>query len=326
MTRPFDGLSPDVILNAVECFGVRCDGHLLALNSYENRVYQVGVEDAQPLVVKFYRPERWQPRQIREEHAFAQELAERDLPVVAPLRDGRGESLLEHAGFRYAVYPRHAGGWPELLDAPRRRWMGRLIGRIHAVGAVRAFEHRPSLDVETFGEQPRQFLLEGEFLPLGLDGAYEQVSAQLLDAVRQRYRELGSPRAIRVHGDCHGGNVLWSRAGPHFVDLDDCRMAPATQDLWMLLSGSREEMRTQLADLLEGYRQFADFNAGELRLVEALRALRMVHYAAWLARRWDDPAFPMAFPWFGTQAYWSQHVESLREQIQAVAEPPLEIS
>ncbi len=324
MTRPFDGLNPDVILDAVEGFGMPCDGHLLALNSYENRVYQVGIDDARPVVAKFYRPGRWQVRQIREEHAYAQELAGHELPMVAPLRDANGESLFEHAGFRFALYPRHAGGWPELLDAHRRRWMGRLIGRIHGVGAVRAFAHRPALDEETFGEDPRRFLLDHHCLPPGLERAYEQVSDELLAAVRQRYREAGGPRRIRVHGDFHGGNVLWSRDGPHFVDLDDCRMAPAVQDLWMLLSGTRDEMRAQLADLLEGYRQFADFDHGELRLVEPLRALRMLHYAGWLARRWDDPAFPLAFPWFGTQAYWTQHVESLREQLLAVQEPPLE--
>ena len=319
---PYAGLTPDVVLAALDGVGPRTDGRLLALNSFENRVYQVGVEDAAPVVAKFYRPARWSDAQILEEHAFVGELAEREIPVVAPLvLDGR--TLHEHAGFRFAVYPRRGGRTPELEDPKTLEWLGRFIGRIHAVGAVRPFAERPALDIETFGTEPRDWLLAHEFIPPDLLEAWKSVVAQALLGVRRCYERAGEIRAIRLHGDCHAGNVLWTDDGPHFVDFDDARSGPAVQDLWMLLSGDRAAMTRQLADVLGGYEDFAALDDRELYLVEALRTLRLIHYSAWLARRWDDPAFPAAFPWFNTQRYWQDRILELREQIALMDEPPL---
>jgi Ser/Thr protein kinase RdoA (MazF antagonist) len=320
--HPYAGLTPDVILDAVESTGLRCDGRLLALNSFENRVYQVGIEESAPVVVKFYRPERWTSEQILEEHGFAQELAHAELPVVAPLAQA-GTTLHEHAGFRFAVYPRQRGRAPDLETEETLTWMGRFLGRIHAVGATRAFLHRRPLDVATFGDEPSAFVLERGFVPPDLAQAYRTLVEQLLVKIRSGF-EHDFP-LLRLHGDCHPGNVLWDQ-GPNFVDLDDCCMGPAVQDLWMLLSGEREERSRQVGWLLDGYFEFADFDPRELRLIEPLRTLRMIHYAGWLARRWDDPAFPAAFPWFNTQRYWQDHILALREQAAALDEPPLSLS
>ncbi len=322
--RPFDGLEPGVILEAAERFGVQCDGHLLALNSFENRVYQIGVEDGPSVVAKFYRPGRWSNEAILEEHAFSLEFAEHEIPVVPPLRDSEGRTLLEHAGFRYALYPSRGGYWPELQEAEDRRQLGRFIGRMHAIGSLRVFEHRPAIDVHSYGEASARFLLENDFLPPGTDTNYEQTAGALLAHVRERFQQAPKVRHIRLHGDLHRGNILWSPAGPAIVDLDDCRTGPAVQDLWMLLAGSSDEMQLQLSDFLAGYRTFYEFSARELVLVEALRALRIMHHAAWIARRWSDPAFPKAFPWFGTPSYWEGHVSDLREQIAQLEEPPLD--
>ena len=319
---PYAGLTPDRVLDALESVGLAADGRLLALNSYENRVYQVGVEDAAPVVAKFYRPARWSDDAILEEHAFTAELAAREIPVVAPLAiDGR--TLHAHAGFRFAVYPRHGGRAPELDDPDTLEWLGRFIGRIHAVGSVAAFLHRPRLDVASFGDEPLAFLLDGDWLPADLRAAYAAIATQALDGVRAAFDRAGDVAPIRLHGDCHAGNVLWTEDGPHFVDFDDARMGPAVQDLWMLLSGERAEMTRQLADVLAGYEDFHAFDARELQLVEALRTLRLIHYSAWLARRWNDPAFPATFPWFGSQRYWQDQVLTLREQVAAMQEPPL---
>jgi Ser/Thr protein kinase RdoA (MazF antagonist) len=322
--RPFDGLDPGVILDAAERFGVRCDGRLLALNSFENRVYQIGVEDGGSVVAKFYRPERWTDEAILEEHRFAHEFADREIPVVPPERDADGNTLPSYAGFRYTVYPSRGGYWPELQSAGERRQLGRFVGRMHAVGGVRPFEHRPAIDLESYGERSARFLLEGDLLPTGLDTAYRQVTEALLERIRRCFEEIPRLRQIRLHGDLHRGNILWSEQGPVIVDLDDCRTGPAIQDLWMLVAGSREEMGLQLADFLSGYRTFCEFDRRELALVEALRALRFMHHAAWLARRWADPAFPIAFPWFGTPSYWEGHVSDLREQILKLEEPPID--
>jgi Ser/Thr protein kinase RdoA (MazF antagonist) len=319
--HPYAALTPDVVLDAVESRGLRCDGRILALNSYENRVYQVGLEDAPPLVGKFYRPGRWDRATLVEEHAFAAELAAAEIPVVAAM-DWDGDSLFEHAGFYCALYPRRGGRRPDLERSDDLRWTGRFLGRIHAVGASRRFEHRPRIDAQRLGHEPRAFVLAGDFLPDYLRAAYESVSAELLAGVDARLDALPA-RALRLHGDCHHSNILWTDDGPHFVDLDDCCTGPAIQDLWMLLSGEREEQTRQLAALLEGYRDFADFDPLELGLVEALRSLRILHYAAWLARRWDDPAFPQAFPWFAGPRYWEEHVLALREQLAALQEPAL---
>jgi Ser/Thr protein kinase RdoA (MazF antagonist) len=319
---PYAGLTPERILDAVESAGLRSDGRLLALNSYENRVYQVGMEEGPPLVAKFYRPGRWGDSAILEEHAFTTELAQREIPVVAPL-ELEGRSLHEFEGFRFALYPRRGGRAPELGDPKVLEWMGRFLGRIHAVGALEPFRHRPALDADTFGAEPRQYLLASDFLPADLAEAWTGVSAQALEGVCRCYGRAGYVAVLRLHGDVHAGNVLWTDEGPHFVDFDDARSGPAVQDLWMLLSGSREEMSRQLGDLLAGYEDFRDFDPRELHLVEALRTLRLLHYSAWLARRWDDPAFPAAFPWFNTQRYWQDRILELREQIALMDEPPL---
>jgi Ser/Thr protein kinase RdoA (MazF antagonist) len=324
-THPYDALTPDVILDAVDQTGRRCDGRLLALNSYENRVYQLGVEDEAPVIAKFYRPERWPREAIVEEHAFALALAAGELPVVAPLQDGRGATLHEHGGFLFAIYPRQRGRAPELEQRDTLEWMGRFIARIHAIGAVQAFEHRPPLDLQTFGEEPFAFLLDRGMVPPDLLPAYQSVVRQVLTQARDCFERAGDVASIRLHGDCHAGNVLWDDDGPHFVDLDDARRGPAIQDLWMLLSGEREQMQQQLGAVLRGYREFYDFDPRELHLVEALRTLRLIHYAAWLARRWNDPTFPINFPWFNTQRYWQDQILALREQSALMQEPPLSV-
>jgi Ser/Thr protein kinase RdoA (MazF antagonist) len=321
-THPYEALTPDVLLDAVESTGLRCDGRLLALNSFENRVYQVGLEEGEQVVVKFYRPGRWSGEQILEEHGFAQELAQAEIPVVAPLARG-GATLHQHAGFRFAVYPKQRGRAPDLETEDTLAWMGRFLGRIHAIGATRPFVHRRALDVETFGEAPSRFVLERGFVPADLVQAYGTLVEQLLAKVRSAF-EHEFP-LLRLHGDCHPGNVLWDQ-GPNFVDLDDCCMGPAVQDLWMLLSGEPQERSRQAGWLLDGYFEFAELDLRELRLIEPLRTLRMIHYAGWLARRWDDPAFPAAFPWFNTQRYWQDHILALREQAAALDEPPLALA
>jgi Ser/Thr protein kinase RdoA (MazF antagonist) len=322
---PFSTLTPDTLLDALENVGLCPDGRLIALNSYENRVYQVFMEKGAPLVAKFYRAGRWSDTAIGEEHAFVRELAEREIPVVAPLDIG-GRTLHRHADLRFAVFPRQSGRAPEFDSAQILEWMGRFIGRIHAVGALKPFAERPALDIRTFGEEPRDFLLAGGFLPVELAEVYFGVVDQALDGVRRCFDRAGSYDTLRLHGDCHVGNVLWTEdeeRGPHFVDFDDARMGPAVQDLWMLLSGERADQVRQLADVLAGYEDFFEFDARQLYLVEALRTLRLIHYAGWLARRWDDPAFPVAFPWFNTQRYWQDRILELREQIALMDEPPL---
>jgi Ser/Thr protein kinase RdoA (MazF antagonist) len=321
--HPYDRLTPAVILDAVDSLGRRGDGRLLALNSYENRVYQVGMEDGPPLIAKFYRPGRWSDVAILEEHAFTRALADHEIPAVPPLADAGGRTLFDHAGFRFALYPRRGGHWPELDNPDHLNWLGRFIGRIHALGAVRPFQHRPSLDIDTFGTQSCRYLLDHDFIPAHLLDAYSTLTADLLDAVRAAFGRAGPVRRLRLHGDCHPGNILWTDAGPHFVDFDDARMGPAVQDLWMLLSGDRAEMTAQLSEIVDGYDQFHLFDPRELHLVEALRTLRMLHYSAWLARRWQDPAFPRSFPWFNTPRYWEEQVLALREQAALLQEPPL---
>jgi len=328
-SRPYDGLTPDAVLDALESAGWRGDGRLLALNSYENRVYQVSLEsgnaDDSHVVAKFYRPERWSDPQILEEHAFAIELAELEIPVVAPYSRS-GITLHHHAGSRFAVFPRRGGRPPELEDDKVLEWIGRFLGRIHAVGATRDFRERPALDLDSYGVEPREWLLASGLIPAELVEAWTRATALALEGARRCYERAGKVTGIRLHGDCHGGNVLWTEAGPHFVDFDDCRTGPAVQDLWMLLSGDRESMARQLANVLAGYEDFSEFDPRELHLVEALRTLRLIHYSAWIARRWDDPAFPAAFPWFGTQRYWQDRILELREQIAAMEEDPLRIS
>ncbi len=316
-------LTPELILRALESAGFICDGRLLALNSYENRVYQVGIEDASPIVVKFYRPGRWSKPAIMEEHAFCQELATQEIPVIAPLTDSQGASLHELEGFLFAAYPRCGGRWPDLDGKQERQQMGRFLGRMHAVGATRKFRHRSRLDIDTLGNASRRFLLDHGWIPDYLVDAYATLSEDLINQIRGRFEAVASIDQIRLHGDCHKGNILWTDTGPHFVDLDDSLSGPAIQDVWMLLSGGIEEMRVQLEDLLDGYQTFFEFNYSSVILIEALRTLRMLNYAAWIARRWEDPAFPAAFPWFDSPRYWEEHILSLREQAAALNSPAI---
>jgi len=322
--HPYEHLTPDAIIAAVESLGRVCDRRILSLNSYENRVYQVGIEAGAPLIAKFYRPGRWADAAIREEHGFALELAAAEIPVVPPIiHDGR--TLFEHGGFRFAIFERKGGRWPELGNRTEREWMGRFLGRMHMVGRKQRFRHRERMDVERLGDDSRNYLLDEGWIPPHLEEAYDSLTNDLLEHIRAAFEAARGMAEFRLHGDCHRGNVLWTDSGPHFVDLDDCITGPALQDLWMLLSGTRAEMSEQLTQLLEGYSQFCSFDRGELVLTESLRTLRMIHYAAWLARRWSDPAFPHAFPWFEEPRYWENHILALREQMSAIEEGPLEL-
>jgi Ser/Thr protein kinase RdoA (MazF antagonist) len=319
---PYAGLTPDRVLDALESIGLVCDGRQLALNSFENRVYQVGLDDGSQVVAKFYRPRRWSDAAILEEHAFTQELLKREIPAVPPLSiDGR--TLHAHGGFRFAVFPRQGGRAPEFDRPETLERMGRFLGRIHAVGAVHRYAARPALDIQSFGEEPRNFLLGSGFIPPELEAAWSSVVDQALEGVRHAFARAGSVATLRLHGDCHQGNVLWTDEGPHFVDFDDSRSGPAVQDLWMLLSGDEQTMGEQLGKLLAGYEQFREFDDRELNLIEALRTLRLIHYSAWIARRWHDPAFPAAFPWFDTPRYWQDRILELREQTALMNEGPL---
>ncbi len=322
-TLGYQGLDPMQILGAVESRGYLCDGRLLALNSYENRVYQVGLEEQQPLIAKFYRPHRWSDDTILEEHAFSWELAEAEIPVVAPIRDQNGDTLFRHGLFRFALFPRSGGRAPELDDLDQLAQLGRLLGRIHKVAETREFKHRPALTIESFGVESYQFVLECGLMPSDLETAYRSLAEDLIKRIRWCYERAGELHLIRLHGDCHPGNILITDQGPHIVDLDDIRTGPATQDLWMFLAGDRNERTIGLDALLEGYTQFCNYPARELHLIEALRTLRLLYYYAWLARRWHDPAFPRAFPWFNNQRSWEQHILDLREQAALMDEAPL---
>jgi Ser/Thr protein kinase RdoA (MazF antagonist) len=319
--RPFHGLSPEVVLDAAMSVGLEADGRLFALNSYENRVYQLGTSDG-ALVLKFYRPERWSDAQIAEEHQFTQELAEAELPVAAPV-NREGLTLFNYREFRFAAFPFLRGRAPE-LDAPEARLLlGRSLARIHQIGARQSFRFRQRISIERLGWQARTQLLASELVPEALHDRYAAVSGALLEKVELAFDRTGPVRELRVHGDCHLGNLLWNEHGPVFIDLDDCARGPRIQDLWMMLSGPPAEQQRQWAELLEGYQQFADFDFRELNLVEPLRSLRMLHHAAWVSHRWSDPAFPRAFPWIGEQRYWERYLTDLLEQIAAIDEPPL---
>jgi Ser/Thr protein kinase RdoA (MazF antagonist) len=328
---PFSNLTPECVMNALDAVGLRADGRLLALNSYENRVYQVGMEEGPPIVAKFYRPDRWTNEAILEEHDFVNELNEREIPVVPALTlTTAATTLHEYDGFRYAVFARIGGRAPELEQRSTLEWLGRFIGRMHAVAALKHYDHRPRLDIESFGEEPRDYLLTHGFIPADLEDAWVSVVEQALCSVRRAFDAAGNIDLLRLHGDCHAGNLLWLDGdgvyGPHIVDFDDSCMGPAIQDLWMLLSGTGADMGQQLSAVLSGYRQFFDFNLKELQLIEPLRTLRLIHYAAWIARRWSDPAFPVAFPWFNSQRYWQDRILELREQIAAMDEPPVQVA
>jgi Ser/Thr protein kinase RdoA (MazF antagonist) len=339
VTHPFADLDPQAVLQALHAAGFDADGRLLQLNSYENRVWLAHLDDGSAVVAKFYRPGRWTDAQIAEEHSFCAELAAADLPVVAPLalqpRDA-SLTLVAHCAslghfqseggsdYRISVSPRRAGRAPELEDPQTLAWLGRLIGRLHAVGARRRFEHRRSLTVQTYGHDARQRLLDLGMVSPQTDVAWLRASERALGLVEAVFQQHGELRTLRLHGDCHPGNVLWrdegQHAGPNFVDFDDCCTGPAVQDLWMLLPGEGEAMATARHQLLDGYRDFMDFDARELRLIEPLRTLRMIHHSAWLAQRWADPAFPIGFPWFASPSYWQQQASELQEQAERLEE------
>lgn len=321
-THPYDALTPETILDAVETVGPRCTGALLALNSYENRVYRVDVDDADPLVVKFYRPARWSNEAILEEHAFTCMLAEHEIPAVAPIVHGSGGTLHEHAGFRFALFPWARGRAPELNTAADRKLLGRYMGRLHRLGRAEPFQYRQRLSVQEFGVASVELLRQTDFVPRELRNSYFSTADMLLPLLAEIFSQT-SDAWIRLHGDCHLGNVLWGMNGPILVDFDDSVAGPAVQDLWMLLAGERADMEADLADYLSGYTEFMDFDASELRLIEPLRTLRLLRYAAWIANRWDDPAFPRCFPWFATPRYWEEQILALKQQLALLEEPPL---
>ena len=320
----FETLSPEVILDAIESqSGLLTDGRLLALNSYENRVYRIGIEDGLPLIAKFYRPERWTEDQINEEHSFAQELADSEIPVVTALPDQQGKTLRKSNGYHFALYPMRGGRSPELDNPQQLEIIGRFIGRIHKVAETKEFTHRPIIDTATLGHVSANYLLDNDRLPRDLADAYESLEIDLLEKVDDQIEDISKSRAIRLHGDFHPGNILWRDETPHIVDLDDARTGPAIQDIWLFLSGDRQYQQARLADLLEGYTQFREFDPKELGLIESLRTLRMIHYAAWLDIRRDEPAFQQAFPWLASPRYWDEHILELKEQSAALDEPPL---
>jgi len=323
-THPYDRLTPDMIIDAVESAGYLSDARLLALNSYENRVYQVGIEDSTPLIAKFYRPERWSEAQILEEHRFSLELQDAEISVVAPMVNDQGASLHTFEGFQFALFLRRGGYPPELDNLDNMLVLGRTLGRIHAVGRAGQFKVRHSMSVQRMLSNSRELLLE-KFIPRDLVPAYESLTADLEQQVRSVFSEVQPEDFIRIHGDCHVGNILWRDNTAHFVDFDDCCAAPAMQDLWMFLNGERHDRQLQLSELVEGYSEFCDFDPRQIRWIETLRTLRLIHYAAWLGRRWQDPAFPRSFTWFNTERYWADHILELREQMSALQEEPLQL-
>ncbi len=323
-SHPYERLTPDMVIDAVESRGYLSDARILALNSYENRVYQVGIEEQSPIITKFYRPNRWVNEQIEEEHEFTKQLLDLEVSVVPPLADESGKTLFDYEGFRFSLYPRQGGQAPELDNLDHLLTLGRVIARMHAYGKIDSFKHRPTLDIQSYAIDSSEFLQNSDFIPDSLKEAYSTLSRDLIEKVELAFAKVDYT-PIRIHGDCHPGNILWRNDAPHFVDFDDARNGPAIQDLWMLLSGDRQQKIEQLSEVLEGYQEFCDFNFAELALIEPLRTLRIMHYSAWLARRWSDPAFPMTFPWFNTERYWAEHILELREQMFALDEPTLAI-
>ncbi|MBL7004634.1 MAG: serine/threonine protein kinase [Gammaproteobacteria bacterium] len=321
--HPYNKLRPENILDAVESLGYQCDGRINALNSYENRVFQIGLEDQKPIIAKFYRPDRWSEDQVKEEHDFCFELADAEWPLVPPIKHQKTGSLHKHDHFLFTLFERAGGHAPELDDLDTLLVLGRSLGRLHAIGAERPFIHRPELTIHSYGIESREYLINNNCIPKSLRPAYNSLSQDLIKLIKTSFDQVDYS-LIRLHGDCHPGNILWRNDKPIFVDFDDCRSGPAIQDLWMLLSGEAKDRELQLDVILEGYEQFYEFNDAELILVEALRTLRMMHYATWLAKRWTDPAFPMAFPWFNTERYWEEHILQLREQFAELQQAPLQ--
>lgn len=348
---PFECLLPDFILDAVESCGLPADGRILALNSYENRVYQVGIEtsavdqsdhltNSHFLVVKFYRPGRWSDAQILEEHDFCQALVRQEIPVLAPLtfsdfsthfphlafdelehKPAESASLFYYKEMRFCLYLRQGGHAPELGDDDRLRQISRIIARIHAVGAEQPYRHRPTLNMASYVQEGVD-LISQEYIPLELKSAYLKLVKALTQGIQDRYEMAGDCQLICTHTDCHLGNMLFCREEKiHFLDFDDSRMAPAVQDLWMLFSGDLAQRARQLMVILAAYREFYDFDMKELYLVEALQSMRILQYSGWLAKRWHDPAFPKSFPWFNTHTYWQGHIHLLQEQVTSLQVP-----
>lgn len=321
--HPYDQLTPDFVLDAIESIGLETDSRILSLNSYENRVYQVGLEEGQPVITKFYRPFRWTNEAILEEHQFTRDLLAQDISVISPL-EINGTTLHHYQGFYFTVFPRQGGHAPE-VDCPDTLFrIGRNIGRIHQVSGSKNFEHRKTLSVEEWAIESRRHLLHEDFIPKSLIPAYETLSNDVIKKITSIWNSI-SFTPIRLHGDCHLGNILWRDDVAHFVDFDDCMNGPAIQDIWLLLSGDRNQQTQQLIEIIEGYEEFCEFDPREIKLIESLRTLRMMYYSSWLARRWSDPAFPMFFPWFNTERYWSDHILELREQLAILDEPPLQL-
>lgn len=318
----YKNLSPDDVLNTIDAFGYQTDGRLLALNSYENRVYRVGLDDGSSVIAKFYRPNRWSNEGILEEHEFTEELQALEIPVVAPLKIDN-TTLLHQGDYRLAIFENRGGRAPDLENFDQLEQMGRFMGRIHQVGRQKEFTHRPTLDIQSFGYASRDYILQNNFVPPDLLDAYASLTEQLLSEAELCYQRAGDISLIRCHGDCHPSNVLWTDDGPHIVDFDDARTAPAAQDIWMFVCGDRSDQTAFLDAVLTGYTEFSEFDARELHLIEALRTLRLIHYYGWLAKRWDDPAFKIAFPWFNSQQCWEDHILSLREQAALLHEEPL---
>ncbi len=319
----YNELTPDTIVNAIESLGYLSDRRILALNSYENRVYQVGIENDSPIIVKFYRPGRWTNEMIIEEHQFTLDLAKQEIPVIAPnLIDGN--SLFNYREYRFSIYPRFGGYAPELDNSDHLLQLGRIIAQIHNIGETKIFQARPEISINDFATRPVNYLLENNFIPIDLIDAYTSLTKDLIKRIKDCFDQAGKIKTIRLHGDCHHGNVLTRDENFYIVDFDDARTGPAIQDIWMFLSGDRQYMTSRLNDFMEGYIEFRGFNPSELHLIEALRTLRLIHYSAWLAERWDDPAFPIAFPFFNTQRYWEEQILSLREQAALMEEPSLD--
>ncbi|EMP56044.1 serine/threonine protein kinase [Marinobacter santoriniensis NKSG1] len=324
-SHPYDQLTPDLILDAVEAAGVAVNGRLFALNSYENRVYQIGVEDAPSVIVKFYRPGRWSEAAIREEHAFSLELQEAGIPVVAPVPLANGDTLGSEGGFLFAVFPQRGGQAPDTSVTDTLYRLGQWLGQLHNIGARHTFEHRPSFSLLQGLATNNQLLIEGDWVPRDLRPAWDSLIPELTKLCAARIEEAGPVDTLRLHGDCHAGNILCREEQMLFVDLDDCRSGPAIQDMWLLLNGEDNERGAQLGELLEGYEMFRDFNRRERHLIEPFRCYRQIAHCAWLAKRWDDPAFPRFFPWFGQARFWSDQILALREQISALQSPAISI-
>lgn len=325
----FTNLTPELILDAIESLGVEVTSGLLALNSYENRVYQFAIENNTRMVAKFYRPNRWTNEQIQEEHDFAFELNDLELPIVAPLKflttGQRLTSLHEFKGYRFALFPSVGGREFEVDNLEQLEWMGRLIGRIHASSAKKPFKYRLRINTEEYLDESESILRESPLLPNHLSVAFFAILTPVIECTKVLFNQHNKhTQHIRLHGDCHPGNILW-RNGPSVVDLDDCRSGPAIQDLWMMLSGDITQQQIQLETLIEAYEEFNAFDLAELNLIEPLRAMRMVHYMAWLCRRFEDPAFPRAFPWFTEDKYWENQILSLKEQLADLQQPSIKI-